>query len=120
MPRAQAVLKQRLAVYFAAAGRPVAAALLPAVRAALAAAPGSAYAGVEVEDMMKFVLALTREEAPAEEGRVTVHEELGLALCCEVRAYLACPPSPSVAARPSPGLLALALCRRREFTWTWT
>ena len=35
--RAQAVLKQRLAVYFAAAGRPVAAALLPAVRATLAA-----------------------------------------------------------------------------------
>jgi len=80
----QAVLKQRLAVYFAAAGRPVAAALLPAVRAALAAAPGSANAGVEADDMMKFVLALTREEAPAEEGRVTMHEELALALCCEV------------------------------------
>jgi hypothetical protein len=84
LPRAQAVLKQRLAVYFAAAGRPVAAALLPAVRAALAAAPGSANAGVEADDMMKFVLALTREEAPAEEGRVTMHEELALALCCEV------------------------------------
>ena len=62
----------------------MAAALLPAVRAALAAAPGSANAGVEVEDMMKFVLALTREEAPAEGGRVTMHEELALALCCEV------------------------------------
>ena len=33
---------------------------------------------------MKFVLALTREEAPAEGGRVTMHEELALALCCEV------------------------------------
>ena len=88
---AATALKQHLAVFFAASGgqAPLAAALLPALRTALAAPPGSADAGVPVDQMVQFALSLCRQEpatatAAWDVEKRPLHEELALALCCEM------------------------------------
>ena len=75
---------QFLSVFFAASSSSsqLGAALLPAVRAVLAAPPGSPEAAVPLDALASFVLALTR---PTDESgnTVAVHESIALALCCE-------------------------------------
>eukprot|EP00966_Prymnesium_polylepis_P195407 4529636-Prymnesium_polylepis.1 len=78
-----------LTVFFvSAAPAPLCAALLPAVRAALAAPPGSPDAAVNVEQLLTFVVALSKPvDADAAAGgappSTNLHEQLGLALACE-------------------------------------
>lgn len=77
--------KQMLSVFFASysASAQLGAALLPAVRAVLAAAPGSPEAVISVDALASFILNLTRSSDDAAGPAATLHESIALALCCE-------------------------------------
>jgi hypothetical protein len=80
--------KQLLSVFFAscASTAQLGAALLPAVRAVLAAAPGSPESAIPVDSLASFVLTLTRPADEPAEASESLHEAAALALCCEALA----------------------------------
>jgi hypothetical protein len=80
--------KQILSVFFAscASTAQLGAALLPAVRSVLAAAPGSPESSIPVDSLASFVLTLTRPTEEVSDAATSVHEAAALALSCEALA----------------------------------
>lgn len=80
--------KQVLSVFFAscASTAQLGAALLPAIRAVLAAAPGSPESAIQVDSLASFVLTLTRPADEPTEASESLHEAAALALSCEALA----------------------------------
>lgn len=73
-------LKQILAVFFMAGSDTagLCSALLPALRICLAAPPGSLDAGVNLENMINFVIAMSKPTAEGDSSgnSFTLHEQL--------------------------------------------